>query len=54
MLEENYSIETWIKSVKEVTNPFGDGKSAERIVRIIKEKLGTKAIVQRSLFQTQK
>lgn len=41
-LEENYSVETWIKSIKEVSNPFGDGKSAARIVKIIEEKLAVK------------
>ena len=54
MLEENYSIETWIKSVKEIENPFGDGRSAARIVKILEDKLGAKKIaakfVQRSLF----
>lgn len=52
-LEENYSVETWIKSVTEVANPFGDGRSAPRIVKIIEEKLATKqmqAKVQGSLF----
>lgn len=52
-LEENYSVETWIKSVREVANPFGDGRSAARIVKIIEEKLATKqmqAKVQASLF----
>ena len=52
-LEENYSVETWIKSVREVANPFGDGKSAARIVRIIEEKLASKeskAALQASLF----
>ena len=53
-LEENYSVETWIKSIKEVSNPFGDGKSAARIVRIIEEKLGAKrtaaSSTQASLF----
>ncbi len=43
MLEENYSVNTWIKSVKEVANPFGDGRSAERIVRVIKDKMVAKA-----------
>lgn len=43
-LEENYSVETWIKSVKEVANPFGDGRSANRIVKIIEEKLATKPV----------
>jgi UDP-N-acetylglucosamine 2-epimerase (non-hydrolysing) len=52
MLEENYAIETWIKSVKEIRNPFGDGKAAKRIVKIIEEKLNVKA-VQRTLFRTQ-
>jgi UDP-N-acetylglucosamine 2-epimerase (non-hydrolysing) len=52
MLEENYAIETWIKSVKEIRNPFGDGKAAKRIVKIIEEKLNVKAF-QRSLFRTQ-
>jgi UDP-N-acetylglucosamine 2-epimerase (non-hydrolysing) len=41
LLEENYSIDTWIRSVKEVANPFGDGRSAARIVGIIEEKLKT-------------
>ncbi|CAN5337742.1 UDP-N-acetylglucosamine 2-epimerase (non-hydrolyzing) [soil metagenome] len=35
MLEENYAVETWIKSVGEVENPFGDGKAAQRIVKIL-------------------
>ncbi|HEX8735581.1 MAG TPA: UDP-N-acetylglucosamine 2-epimerase (non-hydrolyzing) [Pyrinomonadaceae bacterium] len=43
MLEENYAVETWIKSVKEVANPFGDGKSAARIIKIIEDKFGGKA-----------
>ena len=42
LLEDNYSVETWIRSVKEVANPFGDGKSAARIVKIIEDKLSTK------------
>ena len=42
LLEENYAVETWIKSVKEVANPFGDGRSAARIVKIIEEKLATR------------
>jgi UDP-N-acetylglucosamine 2-epimerase (non-hydrolysing) len=54
LLEENYSVDTWIRSVKEVSNPFGDGRSAARIVRIIEEKLATKPrkarVVQASLF----
>ncbi len=47
LLEENYSVETWIKSVKEVANPFGDGRSAARIVKIIEEKLATKPVSAR-------
>ncbi|MBS1797352.1 MAG: UDP-N-acetylglucosamine 2-epimerase (non-hydrolyzing) [Acidobacteria bacterium] len=54
MLEENYTIDTWIKSVSEVSNPFGDGRAARRIVKIIEEKFGIKnktaGRVQRSLF----
>ena len=54
MLEENYAVETWIKSVKEVSNPFGDGKAAARIVKIIEEKMGARIIhtraIQRTLF----
>ena len=47
MLEENYSVDTWIRSVKEVANPFGDGRSAERIVRVIEEKLASKTKARR-------
>lgn len=55
MLEENYAVPTWIKSVKEVANPFGDGKAAQRIVKIIEEKSGAKnrknlAIIQEKSF----
>lgn len=54
LLDENYSVDTWIKSVREVENPFGDGRSAARIVRIIDEKLAAKEMqtrnVQRTLF----
>ena len=51
-LEENYSVETWIKSIKEVSNPFGDGKAAARIVKIIEERLAYKAIAARSVQGT--
>ena len=44
LLEENYHVDTWIKSVKEVANPFGDGKSAARIVRVIDEKLASREL----------
>ena len=54
LLEENYAVDTWIKSVKEVANPFGDGRSAARIVRVIEEKLASKPLqakaIQGSLF----
>lgn len=39
LLEQNYLSDIWIRSVKKVANPFGDGRSAERIVKIISEKL---------------
>jgi len=42
MLDENYAIDTWIRSVKEVANPFGDGRAAKRIVKVIEDKLGAK------------
>lgn len=35
LLEENYAVDSWVKSVREVANPFGDGRSAQRIVDII-------------------
>jgi UDP-N-acetylglucosamine 2-epimerase (non-hydrolysing) len=47
-LEENYSVETWIRSVKEIANPFGDGRSAPRIVRVIEEKLAARANATKS------
>jgi UDP-N-acetylglucosamine 2-epimerase (non-hydrolysing) len=43
MLEENYAVETWINSVREISNPFGDGQAARRIVKIIEEEFGAKA-----------
>ncbi len=49
LLEENYAVETWIKSVKEVANPFGDGKAAARIVKIIEEKLASKPISSKAI-----
>ena len=42
-LEENHAVDTWIRSVKEVANPFGDGRAAQRIVRVIEEKLANKS-----------
>ncbi len=42
MLEENYAVQTWIDSVRKISNPFGDGRAAERTVKIIEEKTGAK------------
>jgi UDP-N-acetylglucosamine 2-epimerase (non-hydrolysing) len=39
MLEENYTVDSWIRSVSEVANPFGDGRAAKRIVKIIEQRL---------------
>lgn len=53
MLDENHAVDSWIRSVKEVANPFGDGRAAQKIVRIIEEKLATKAggpTLQQTLF----
>jgi UDP-N-acetylglucosamine 2-epimerase (non-hydrolysing) len=44
LLDENLAVDTWIRSVKEVANPFGDGKSAKRIVEIIGRELGAQAL----------
>lgn len=44
MLEENYSLQTWIKSVKQVENPFGDGKAAKRIVRVLEDRIPAKTL----------
>ncbi len=35
MLNANYNKETWINSVKQMPNPFGDGQAAKRIVEIL-------------------
>ncbi len=35
LLDENYLTETWIKSVGQVQNPFGDGNSAKRLAKIL-------------------
>lgn len=42
LLEENYYIKTWINSVKQVNNPFGDGKASKRIVKILEEEFKAK------------
>lgn len=52
MLEESYAVPTWIKSVKEVSNPFGDGRAAQRIVKIIEDKTGAKQKHARSIQQS--
>ncbi len=43
MLEQNYADETWVRSVTEVKNPFGDGFAAENIVSVIEEELANTA-----------
>jgi UDP-N-acetylglucosamine 2-epimerase (non-hydrolysing) len=53
MLEENYACETWIKSVREIKNPFGDGKAAKKIVAILEKEFRAKAQrTQRALVKT--
>ncbi|CAN5178646.1 UDP-N-acetylglucosamine 2-epimerase (non-hydrolyzing) [soil metagenome] len=42
ILEHTYAVNTWIESVRHQANPFGDGRSAERIVKIIEKKLAGK------------
>jgi UDP-N-acetylglucosamine 2-epimerase (non-hydrolysing) len=39
MLDENYRDESWIVSVKQVPNPFGDGTAALKIANILKNTL---------------
>lgn len=41
LLEKNYAGEKWIRSVTKIANPFGDGKAAARIVKIIEKNLLT-------------
>lgn len=43
LLEENHAIDTWTRSVKEIANPFGDGTSARKIVKIIESKMALTA-----------
>jgi UDP-N-acetylglucosamine 2-epimerase (non-hydrolysing) len=43
LLTKNYADESWINSVKEIENPFGDGKAARRIVKILEGKVSAKA-----------
>ena len=42
ILEQTYAVNTWADSVTHRTNPFGDGRSARRIVQIIEERLAGK------------
>lgn len=44
MLDENYSLQSWINNVKQVENPFGDGKAAKRIVRVLEKEFPAKAV----------
>jgi UDP-N-acetylglucosamine 2-epimerase (non-hydrolysing) len=39
MLAENYADESWIASVGQIANPFGDGTAAKKIVEILKNRL---------------
>lgn len=39
LLETNYNDESWINSVKQIENPFGDGKAAKRIVKILEKEV---------------
>jgi len=39
MLDQNYADESWVRSVTEVENPFGDGFAASNIVGVIEEEL---------------
>jgi UDP-N-acetylglucosamine 2-epimerase (non-hydrolysing) len=43
-LEDNYVTDTWTRSVQSIANPFGDGRAAIRIVRVIEEKLAPKRL----------
>jgi UDP-N-acetylglucosamine 2-epimerase (non-hydrolysing) len=42
LLEENYASDDWIRSVRKVRNPFGDGNAAASIVKVIEEKFAAK------------
>ncbi len=43
MLETNYNNKAWIESVKQITNPFGDGSAAKKIVGILEQELSAPA-----------
>lgn len=36
LLMENYADETWINSIKEMSNPFGDGSAARKIADVLR------------------
>jgi UDP-N-acetylglucosamine 2-epimerase (non-hydrolysing) len=42
MLEKNYASDTWIRSVRQVANPFGDGHAAAKIVKVIEQSFAVK------------
>jgi UDP-N-acetylglucosamine 2-epimerase (non-hydrolysing) len=42
ILEQAYAVNTWADSVKHAANPFGDGRSAARIVKLIEENFAGK------------
>jgi UDP-N-acetylglucosamine 2-epimerase (non-hydrolysing) len=42
LLQENYTDETWINSVKQIENPFGDGNAAKRIVEVLEKEFSVK------------
>jgi UDP-N-acetylglucosamine 2-epimerase (non-hydrolysing) len=44
LLNENYDDETWIRSVKRIANPFGDGRSSQRIVSVIDEEFAMRSV----------
>ena len=50
LLEENYADESWISSIKEIENPFGDGRAARRIVNILEREFSDK--MQREICVT--
>jgi UDP-N-acetylglucosamine 2-epimerase (non-hydrolysing) len=35
MLEQNYMVDSWVRSVSMVQNPFGDGQASKRIVDLL-------------------
>ncbi len=47
ILDQTYAINRWIESVKHKANPFGDGFSAARIVKIVEEWLLAKGTASR-------